>query len=259
LQKPCFTNLDPFPQGKRVFYSGISCWNQVPQKTLPFLHGRILLVFKRIAKMFLKIFLILAVLGLFILLLSRLVTGLYARPKTYTAVSVPARRVAIVFGAGLWRDGTATPVLIDRVTTAANLYFAGKVEKLLMSGDNRFVDYNEPAVMRTLALSLGVPEQAIVLDYAGRRTYDTCYRAKAIFGVTGAILVTQAFHLPRALYLCNQLGVDSVGVAANLRVYRKSSVLYWNMRELFAMVAALWDVNIGHPVPVLGHPEPIFP
>jgi len=209
--------------------------------------------------MFLKILFVLAVLGLLILIISRLVTGLYARPKMYTAADAPARRVAIVFGAGLWRDGTATPVLHDRVQAAANLYFVGKVEKLLMSGDNRFVDYNEPVVMRELALSLGVPEYAIVLDYAGRRTYDTCYRAKAIFGVTGAILVTQAFHLPRALYLCNQLGVDSVGVEADLRVYRKSSVLYWNIRELLATVAALWDVNISHPVPVLGDPEPIFP
>ncbi|PJH76483.1 MAG: hypothetical protein CO064_01015, partial [Anaerolineae bacterium CG_4_9_14_0_8_um_filter_58_9] len=190
---------------------------------------------------------------------SRLVTGLYARPKTYTAAQVPARRVAIVFGAGLWRDGTATPVLYDRVQIAADLYFAGKVEKLLMSGDNRFVEYNEPAVMREVALSLGVPGDAIVLDYAGRRTYDTCYRAKAIFGLTEAILVTQSYHLPRALYLCNQLGVDSLGVEADLRVYRKSSVLYWNMRELIAAAAALWDVNISHPVPVLGDPEPIFP
>ena len=216
-------------------------------------------MFKRSVKMFLKILIILAVLGLLILIISRLVTGLYARPKTYTAADVPTRRVAIVFGAGLWRDGTATPVLHDRVETAADLFFAGKVERLLMSGDNRFVDYNEPAVMRTLALELGVPEGAIVLDYAGRRTYDTCYRAKAVFGVTGAILVTQAFHLPRSLYLCNQLGVDSVGVDADLRVYRKSSLLYWNIRELLATAAALWDVNIGHPVPVLGDPEPIFP
>jgi SanA protein len=216
-------------------------------------------VFKRIVKMLLKTLFVLAVLGLFTLIISRLVTGLYARPKTYTVADVPARRVAIVFGAGLWRNGTATPVLQDRLQTAANLYFAGKVEKLLMSGDDRFVDYNEPAVMRAVALSLGVPEDAIVLDYAGRRTYDTCYRAKAIFGVTEAILVTQAFHMPRAIYLCNQLGVDSVGVDADPRVYRKSSVLYWNMRELLATVAALWDVNIGHPIPVLGNPEPIFP
>jgi SanA protein len=216
-------------------------------------------VFKRVVKMSLKILIILAVLGILILIISRLVTGFYARQKKYTAENVPARRVAIVFGAGLWRNGTATPVLHDRVQTAADLYFAGKVEKLLMSGDNRFSDYNEPAVMRDLALSLGVPGDAIVLDYAGRRTYDSCYRAKAIFGVTEAILVTQAFHLPRAIYLCNQLGIDSVGVEADLRVYRKSSVLYWNMRELFATAAALWDVNVSHPIPVLGDPEPIFP
>jgi SanA protein len=216
-------------------------------------------VFKRIVMIFLKILLVLAALGLLILIISRLVIGLYARSKIYTTSDVPARRVAIVFGAGLWRDGTATPVLIDRVTTAANLYLTGKAEKLLMSGDNRFVNYNEPAVMRELALSLGIPEQAIVLDYAGRRTYDTCYRAKAIFGVTGAILVTQSFHLPRAIYLCSQLGVDSLGVQADLRLYRNSSRLYWNLRELFATVAALWDVNIGHPVPVLGDPEPLFP
>jgi len=216
-------------------------------------------VFKRILKMILKILLFLAVLGILVLIISRLVTGLYARPKTYAAADVPARRVAIVFGAGLWRDGTATPVLQDRVKVAANLYFAGKVERLLMSGDNQFVDYNEPAVMRELALSLGVPKDAIVLDYAGRRTYDTCYRAKAIFGLTEAILVTQAFHLPRALTLCNHLGVEAVGVEVDLRVYRKSAVLYWNIRELLATVAALWDVNISHPVPVLGEPEPIFP
>ncbi len=209
--------------------------------------------------MIIKILLILAGLGALALLISRLVVGIYARPRIYAAADVPSRRVAIVFGAGLWRNGTATPVLIDRVTTAADLYFAGKVEKLLMSGDNRFVEYNEPAVMRDLALSLGVPDEAIVLDYAGRRTYDTCYRARDIFGLTDAILVTQAFHLPRAIYTCDRLGVDSVGVDADLRVYRLYSVVAWNIREWLATLAALWDVNIGHPVPVLGEREPIFP
>jgi len=209
--------------------------------------------------MLLKIFIILAVIALLILIISRLATGLYARGRMYTVSDAPLRRVAIVFGAGLWSNGTATPILYDRVQTAAELYLAGKVEKILMSGDNRFVDYNEPAVMREVALSFGVPETAIVLDYAGRRTYDTCYRAKAIFGVTEAILVTQAFHLPRAIYTCNHLGVDSVGVDADQRVYHKSSMLYWNLRELLATTNAIWEVNIKHPVPVLGDPEPIFP
>jgi SanA protein len=220
-------------------------------------------VFKKFVKraftMLLKLILILV--GLFILLVltARLTTGLYAHPKTYSSSEIPARGVAIVFGAGLWRDGSATPVLYDRVKTAAELYHAGKVEILLMSGDNRFVDYNEPAVMREVALSLGVPEEAIVLDYAGRRTYDTCYRARDIFQVDEVILVTQAFHLPRALYLCSQLGLDAVGVEADQRVYRKSSMLYWNMRELLATLNALWEVHVSHPIPVLGDPLPIFP
>ena len=209
--------------------------------------------------MLLKILLILGILGLLLLFISRLVTGLYARGRIYTPAAVPGRRVAIVFGAGLSRSGKPTPVLADRVTAAANLYLAGKVEKLLMSGDNRFVNYNEPEAMRKLAVSLGVPNDAIVLDYAGRRTYDTCYRARAIFQVDQAILVTQAFHMPRALYLCGHLGVDSVGVTSDLHVYRRSSLVVWNARELLATAAALWDVNLGHPVPVLGKQEPIFP
>lgn len=216
-------------------------------------------MFKRLLKMLLVIFLILAVLSVLVLVISRLITGAATRGKIYTTSEAPTHRVAIVFGAGLWRNGSPTPVLADRVTTAANLYFAGKVEKLLLSGDNRFVDYNEPEAMRQLALSLGVPSEAIVRDYAGRRTYDTCYRAKAIFGVTEAILVTQAFHMPRALYLCNRLGVDSIGVESDLRVYQKSTLLFWDMRELLASTAAIWDVNIAHPLPVLGKPEPIFP
>lgn len=194
-----------------------------------------------------------------LLLLARLWTELNALHRIYTVEDVPARPIAIVFGAGLGRDGSPSPVLRDRVETAAELYFADKVEVLLMSGDNRFVYYNEPAAMQQYAISLGVPEQAIVLDYAGRRTYDTCYRARHIFGVNKTILVTQRFHLARALYTCRQLGLLANGVAANQRTYRRSSLFYWNLRETGATLAALWDVHIVHPVPVLGNPEPIFP
>ena len=85
--------------------------------------------------------------------------------------------------------------------------------------------------MRQHARSLGVPDEAIVLDYAGRRTYDTCYRAKAIFGVESAILVTQKFHMPRVLFTCNALGLKAVGVEADNYYYLKRSRLYWNIRE----------------------------
>jgi SanA protein len=108
--------------------------------------------------------------------------------------------------------------------------------------------------MLNFALKLGVPRAAIVLDYAGRRTYDTCYRAKAIFGVTEAILVTQAFHLPRAVFTCNALGLPSVGVIADRRPYVGPA----DIREYPASLVALWDVWVSRPLPVLGDPEPIF-
>ncbi len=166
--------------------------------------------------------------------------------------------VAIVFGAGLRRDGSPSPVLRDRVRAAVELYNNGKVEKLLLSGDNRFVDYNEPGAMQDYALELGVPVEDLVLDYAGRRTYDTCYRANAIFKVEKAYLVTQKFHLPRALFLCNQFGIESLGINADLREYSNYSLRYWNFREMFATTAALWDAWFKKPLPVLGEELPIF-
>jgi len=213
---------------------------------------------KRLWKLSWRVMLTLGLLGLFGLLLPRFIFLLYSKPRTFSVKDVPPRRVAIVFGAGLWRDGTPTPILRDRVQTAANLYFAGKVEKLLMSGDNRFVNYNEPEAMRQFALSLGVPDEDIVLDYAGRRTYDTCYRARDIFRVDSAILVTQGFHLPRAIYLCNMLGVDGVGVPADIQYYRKISRALWTFREMLATLDAINDIMYKRPIPVLGNPQPIL-
>lgn len=209
--------------------------------------------------MFFRVILVIFILAPLTILLLRLLTTWSTRKLVYSVERAPAKRVAIVFGAGLWRDGSPTPVLRDRVAAAAQLYLAGKVEKLLMSGDNRFEDYNEPAAMKAYALQLGVPDKDIVLDYAGRRTYDTCYRAREIFAVREAILVTQSFHLPRALYTCNALGTPAIGVPADQYPYRKRSLVYWNLRELVATMVALWEVHISRPLPVLGNPEPIFP
>lgn len=202
--------------------------------------------------------LFLGLFAIFSLFLTRFIFLIYAAPQIFTLEAVTKDRVAIVFGAGLLRDGSAGPVLSDRVETAVNLYHAGKVDKLLMSGDNRFVEYNEPEAMRQYALNAGVPDQDIVLDYAGRRTYDTCYRAKYIFNVDSAILVTQPFHMARSLYLCSAFGIEASGVEANNRYFLKRSRLYWNMRELFATTGAAYDVMFAHPLPVLGEPQPIF-
>lgn len=198
------------------------------------------------------------ILAILVFGVPRLITAVTSRGKVFQPTEVPQSRAAVVFGAGLLHDGTPSPVLKDRVATAVGLYQAGKVEKILMSGDNRFVDYNEPAAMKEYAMSMGVPEDAIVLDYAGRRTYDTCYRAKEIFGLQEAILVTQRYHLPRALFTCQGMGISVNGVAADLRQYHTHSLRFWSLRELPATLVAVWQVWVSHPLPILGSPEPIF-
>ncbi len=198
-------------------------------------------------------------LGVSVLIAPRLISEIFTQSLVFSTSAVPSARAAVVFGAGLQRDGSPTAVLRDRVATAAELYFSGKVEILLMSGDNSYTYYNEPAAMRAYALQLGIPEASIVLDYAGRRTYDTCYRAKAIFGLSKAILVTQRFHLPRALFTCRALGLEAVGVPADRREYHAHSLFYWNLRELPATLNAFVEVLITHPLPILGEPEPIIP
>lgn len=209
--------------------------------------------------MFSRLLLSVLLTAIVLLSVARIVTARYVRSRLYSPQEVPARRAAIVFGAGLRQDGSPTAILRDRVEMAARLYFEGKVERLLFSGDNRFVDYNEPAAMRQYALALGVPPEVIVLDYAGRRTYDTCYRARHIFRLEQAILVTQTFHLPRAIYTCNRLGLEAIGVASDFRTYPSVSMLYWNTREVLATAGAFWDLYLVHPLPVLGEEEPIFP
>jgi vancomycin permeability regulator SanA len=199
------------------------------------------------------------ILACFLLLaIIRISMLVFSNSKTYLASDVPKAPVALVLGAGLNRDGTPGKVLSDRVQTAADLYFEGKVQKILMSGDNSTEYYDEPGAMREYALFLGVPDEDIILDFAGRRTYDSCYRAKEIFGVKDLIVVTQAFHLPRALFLCNAFDIDADGVPADEAYYHRGSYTFWWVREIFASIKAYWDVYVLHPEPILGKPEPIF-
>ncbi len=172
-----------------------------------------------------------------------------------TVETAEPARVAVVFGAAVYRDGRLSSVLRDRMDTAVALYHEGKVEKLLLSGDNRFNQYNEPGAMMAYAISHGIDEADIQPDYAGLRTYDTCYRARHIFEVDEAILVTQAFHLPRAIFTCRQLGVDARGVQADLRPYRASR--WYEFRETIATSRALWDVLRREPAQILGDTIPL--
>ena len=161
--------------------------------------------------------------------------------------------VAIVFGAGLNRSGEPSDVLEDRLSVAADLYHQTRVDVILVSGDNRFENYNEPEAMaESLTSTFGVPEEAIEIDYAGRRTYDTCVRANTLWGVDNAVLITQAFHLPRAIWTCEQLGIESVGVSASLRSYIQDE--YFELREWLATYKALLDIYVLAPDYIGGDP-----
>jgi vancomycin permeability regulator SanA len=205
----------------------------------------------------------LALLGTASLFAIHLYIGSYTGGRLYKSIDeIPPPdtvgdppRVAIVFGASVWANGEPSPVLRDRVETAVDLYKAGKVKKLLMSGDNPVRGYDEPTVMKDTAVKMGVPESDIVMDFAGRRTYDTCYRAKEVFEVKRAILVTQEFHQPRALYLCSNMGIDSVGINADRFKYLEER--YWRFREFFSVISAWFEMNFIPFKPIGGEKEPI--
>jgi vancomycin permeability regulator SanA len=163
---------------------------------------------------------------------------------------VPPQPVAIVFGAGVYADGTPSPMLADRVNGAVQLYRQKRIQKILMTGDNSSTDYDEVTVMKRYAMTLGVPEKDITLDYAGFNTYESCYRAKAIFGVRQAVLVTQRYHLPRAVYNCRQLGVTVVGLGTpDWESYGTGVMVPYVLREIFSTVKAVWEVNVTRPNP----------
>lgn len=209
-------------------------------------------------KKFLRFILVCACIALILLGISRVTMIITSRDNTYDLASVPAAQVALVPGAGITSDDRPTLALQDRLDGAIELYQAGKVKKILMSGDNSSIYYNEPGAMANYAIEQGVPGSDIVLDYAGRRTYDTCYRAKEIFGLDSVIITTQKYHLPRMVFLCDQFGLNTYSVPVRQSEYLLNRYIFWNVREVFATLAAYLDIYLLKPEPILGTPEPIF-
>lgn len=179
----------------------------------------------------------------------RVVVRWQTQKQIYSVQDSPSRPVAIVYGAAVFRGDRLSTVLRDRMDTAIDLFHAGKVSHLLVSGYRQDDSYDEPGAMAAYAIRNNVPGDRIIADDRGSRTYDTCYRAKNEFDVSSAILVTQAFHLPRAIFTCDQMGIESIGVAADKRLYRAAS--WYNVREVAATIVALFDVIKQNP-PVLG-------
>jgi SanA protein len=159
-----------------------------------------------------------------------------AEPHLYDdPAAVPAREVAIVPGARVHPDGSPYPVLEDRLELARRLYEAGKVRRIVVSGAD-----GEPVGMRRWLVRHGVPASAVAPDARGLRTLDTMRRASHDLGVSNAIVCTQRFHLPRAVFLARQSGIDAVGVPADRRRYPRHA--QWIAREALARTRAIVDV-----------------
>ncbi|MFJ9712557.1 vancomycin high temperature exclusion protein [Streptomyces sp. NPDC101234] len=182
------------------------------------------------------------------------VTWLYVSTagRLHTVADVPRTGVAVVFGAGLW-DGEPSPYLAHRLDAAAKLYRAGRIKVVLVTGDNSRKDYDEPDAMRTYLTKHGVPAGRIVSDYAGFDTWDSCVRAKKIFGVDRAVLISQGFHIRRAVALCEAAGVTSYGVGVDDK--HDVTWYYGGTREVFAAGKAALDVAFEPDPQFLGKKE----
>lgn len=176
---------------------------------------------------------------------------------SYDTAMCPRADVGIVFGTSFrMRNGSANPYYAARLDTAAELYRQGRISHLLLSGDNRTIHYNEPITMWRDMGKRHVPHSALTLDYAGLSTFDTIVRAHKIFKLDKAVLITQDWHMPRALFIARQMGLDAYGCVAFPETSGED--YYMNMRELAARALAVLDVYVLHRTPrIMGKVEPL--
>jgi len=187
------------------------------------------------------IFLVIFVVGLFFLLVMMRVQFKYS-DKIVQPQDLQSPNVGLVFGAGLKAKGVPGLVLEDRVITAVKLFQENKVGRFILSGDNSSAGHNEVQAMKNLAMDQGLSEDVLLFDHAGLSTYDSCFHLKNEFNLRKVVLITQKYHLRRALYICNELGIEASGVAAQNSGYR--SQWRFTFRELGASIQAWLDINL---------------
>ena len=204
-----------------------------------------------------KIVLCLVAAALLLLIAANAIVVLSARRYIITPEEAAEKGAdcAIILGANIWGEHLS-PMLEDRVLTGIRLYDDGATDRLLMSGDHGQEDYDEVNSMKRYAVTQGVPPDNIFMDHAGFSTYETMYRAKAVFQVERAIVVTQKYHLYRAIFLARAMGIEAWGVSADLRDYRND--LYNNARESLARVKDLVTAILRPRPTYLGDPIPIW-
>ncbi|MBY0473181.1 YdcF family protein [Patescibacteria group bacterium] len=165
----------------------------------------------------------------------------------------PKAQVALVLGASVMSNGTLSAVMKERADRAAVLYQSGIVSKILVTGDNSTLQYDEVYPVGKYFLALGIPQEDIFLDYAGFDTYSSMYRAHDVFGVTRVLVITQHYHLPRALFIARTLGLDAYGVDAS----QGEKYFYNSLREIPASLKAAFDLAIGRTPKYLGEQFPV--
>ena len=219
--------------------------------------------FRRTRRLLLILLLVAAVGAVAILTLNMYIVS-HTAPRIITAEQCSNLEAdcILVLGAGIRPNGTPSDMLRDRLLTAIDLYESGPADKLLMSGDNSRASYDEASVMKNFAADAGVPTADIFRDFAGFSTYESIYRAQAIFGAKKIIIVTQEYHLYRALYIAEQFGLEAYGVAAARHTYAGQI-----MRDIREAAARIKDIlmcivkpeptYLGDPVPVSGNADEI--
>ncbi len=159
----------------------------------------------------------------------------------YTDISkIPRAQTVMILGASVRPNKTMSDMLRDRADTAIEIFRAGKTENILVSGDGKAKNYNEVEVVKNYLLEQGISKEKILLDYSGFDTYDSLYRARDIFGIKNIIISTQSFHLPRAIFIAQNLGLDAYGITADKQKYKNMELNIG--RELLATVKAYFDI-----------------
>jgi SanA protein len=195
--------------------------------------------------------------GLLVVGVPNLIVWLGGRtPVTTDTAKVPHAQAALILGAQVYRDGKPSIMLADRVTAGAELYKAGRVDKLLLSGDHSRKNYDEVGTMRRILLAQGIPAEDIFTDHAGFDTWDSAQRARRVFDVSTAVVVTQRFHMARALFDARRAGLKVTGFAADRRGYGRV-MRRLEVREVAARVKTLGDAVTGADPHFLGAQIPI--
>ncbi|MCK9611561.1 MAG: ElyC/SanA/YdcF family protein [Bacteroidales bacterium] len=214
----------------------------------------------RLKKIFRYLILCLVVLFVFANIIIYISSGKYIHSKID---KVPQSYTALIPGASVYASGEPSPILADRLDKGLELYKSGKIKRFLLSGDHGTRTYDEVNGMKKYLEKKGVPDSVLFTDHAGFDTYSSMVRARDVFEVDSVIIVTQKFHLHRALYIARKKGLEAYGYSSDMRKY--SSINYLKIRETFANVKAFFEVlfNVspkfgGEKIPIRGDSSKSF-